>query len=187
MRSGYFCVLFKKSMKSMKKVLKSTLVFALLSLAIVPASAQKFGHLNSGNLLAQLPGTSEADAALKVYQDSLVAIGEEQAKALQTEFEAFYKRYQDGEITPAVAQKKQAEFQQKEQGLIQYEEQVAGLVAAKRQELIEPILVKLQDAINEVAKENGYTMIFDVSVFNTILFAKDADDIEALVKAKMGI
>jgi outer membrane protein len=45
----------------------------------------------------------------------------------------------------------------------------------------------LQDAINEIGKEGKYTMIFDTSIFNTILFARDSDDLEPLVKGKLGI
>lgn len=170
----------------MKKVLKASLLFALMAFATF-AQAQKFGHLNAGNLLAQMPGTQDADEQLKVYQDSLVALGEADAKALQEEAATFYERYQAGEITPAVAQQKEAEFQQRQQELMQFEQVVINSVAEKRQELIEPILTKVQNAVNEVGKEGGYTMIFDVSVFNTILFAQESDDIEPLVKAKLGI
>jgi outer membrane protein len=49
------------------------------------------------------------------------------------------------------------------------------------------LLDRVQQAINEVGKEGGYNMIFDTSVFNTILFAMDSNDIEPLVKAKLGI
>lgn len=170
----------------MKKVLKINLLFVLMAFATF-VQAQKFGHVNAGNLLAQMPGTQAADDSLKVFQDSLVAIGESRMKKLQAEAEAFFAKYQAGDVTPAVAQQKQAEFQKEEQELATFEQEVLNAVGAKRQELIEPILTKVQNAINEVGKEGGYTMIFDVSVFNTILFAKESDDIEALVKAKLGI
>jgi outer membrane protein len=170
--------------ETMKKVLKLNLLLACLAFATV-LQAQKFGHLNSGNILAEMPGAKAADESLKVFQDSMVTIGEERASKLQAEFEEFYQKYQSGDVPPAEAQKKQAEFQQREQELAQYEQEVIDKVAKKRQELIAPILAQLQDAINAVGKEGGYTMIFDVSVFNTILFAKDSDDIEALVKAKI--
>jgi len=171
----------------MKKLLKiSVLSFVLLVLAL-SVNAQKFGHLNSGNLLVQLPETKVADDQLKVYQDSLVTIGEEKAMKLEEEFNAFALEYRQGNIPPATAQKKQAEFQQKEAELEALEEEIVGLVSAKREELIGPILEKVQAAINEVGKEGGYTMIFDTSIFNTILFNLEDDDIEPKVKAKLGL
>ena len=159
----------------------------MLTVVAVSLNAQKFGHLNSGNLLVQLPETKIADDRLKIFQDSLVTIGEEKAMKLEEEFTAFAKEYREGNIPPATAQKKQAEFQQKEAELEALEEEIVGLVSAKREELIGPILEKVQDVINEVGKEGGYTMIFDTSIFNTILFNQEADDIEPKVKAKLGL
>ncbi len=171
----------------MKKLLKSiSLVFFLTTISNF-VHAQKFGHLNTGNLLIQVPETKAADDKLKILQDSLVAAGQAHAKAAQAEYMAFAKEYQEGNIPPATAQKKQAEFEQKEQELAQLEQTISGQLAAKRQELLGPILDKLEKAVNEVGKEGGYTMIFDTSVFNAVLFAKDSDDIEPMVKAKMGL
>ena len=150
-------------------------------------NAQKFGHLNSGNLLIQIPATKAADEKLKTLQDSLVTVGEAQAKIAQEEYAAFVKEYQGGNVPPALAQKKQAEFEKKEQELAQLEDNIAAQLASKRKELLGPILDELEKAVNEVGKEGGYTLIFDTSVFNTILFARDSDDVEPLVKAKMGI
>lgn len=171
----------------MKKLLKSISLVLFLTTISNLVHAQKFGHLNTGNLLIQIPATKAADDKLKVLQDSLIAAGQAHAKAAQEEYMAFAKAYQEGNIPPAAAQKKQAEFEQKEQELAQLEQTISEQIAAKRQELLGPILDQLEKAVNEVGKEGGYTMIFDTSIFNTILFAKDSDDIEPLVKAKMGI
>ena len=171
----------------MKKLLKFFSLTLLLATAANQLQAQKFGHLNTGNLLIQIPATKAADDKLKVLQDSLVAAGEAHAKAAQEEYAAFAKEYQAGNIPPVEAQKKQAEFEKKEKDLTQLEDDISAQLAKKRQELLGPILDQLEKAVNDVGKEGGYTMIFDTSVFNSILFAKDSGDIEPLVKAKMGI
>ncbi len=171
----------------MKKLLRIGSLALLLAFVANHLQAQKFGHLNSGNLLIQIPATKAADDKLKAMQDSLVTVGEARAKAVQQEYQAFVKLYEEGNVPPAEAQKKQAEFEQKEKGLAQLEDEIVAFVTKKRQELLGPILDSLDKALKEVGKEGGYTMIFDTSVFNTILFAKDTDDVEPLVKAKMGI
>ncbi len=172
----------------MMKLLKISMLSSILALlAVVSANAQKFGHLNSGNLLVQMPETKVADEQLKVYQDSLVKVGQDRAKKLQEEYNLFAQAYETGNVPPIEAQKKQGEFQQKQEELSKFEEDVIQMVGKRREELIAPILDKVQAAINEVGKEGSYTMIFDTSVFNTILFAKDSDDIEAKVKAKLGL
>ncbi|MBI5916974.1 MAG: OmpH family outer membrane protein [Bacteroidetes bacterium] len=171
----------------MKKLLKISLLVFLIAFTADSLKAQKFGHLNSGNLLIQIPATKIADDKLKVLQDSMVAVGEARAKALQEEFNSFMKVYNEGSVTPAESQKKQAEFERKQQELAAYEDEIIALINKKRDELLAPILAEVQKAIDAVGKEGGYTMIFDTSVFNTILFAQDSDDVEPLVKVNLGI
>jgi len=50
-----------------------------------------------------------------------------------------------------------------------------------------PILQKVQDVINEIGRENGYTMIFDTSIPNAFLFVEDSVDISKMVLGKLGI
>lgn len=171
----------------MKKIVKSLSAVLMIMAIATQVHAQKFGHLNSGNLLLQVPETKTADAQLKSLQDSLVAAGQAHAKAAQEEYVAFMKEYQSGNVPPATAQKKQAEFEAKEKELAELEDKISAQLADRRKQLLGPILDRLEKAINEVGKEGGYTLIFDTSVFNTILFARESDDVEPLVKAKMGL
>lgn len=171
-------------MKLLQKIFSTLSLLALLTASL---QAQKFGHVNTGNILVQIPATKNADVKLKAMQDSLVALGETRAKAMQEEYIAFAKAYEEGNVPPVEAQRKQAEFEKKEQELAKLEDEIVAYIAQKRKELLNPILESLDKALKEVGKEGGYTMIFDTSVFNTILFASDSDDLEAKVKAKMGI
>jgi outer membrane protein len=56
----------------------------------------------------------------------------------------------------------------------------------KKEELYSPIIKKAEDAINAIAKEKGYSYIFDTSV-GAVLFAQESDDVMALVKAKLSL
>jgi outer membrane protein len=171
----------------MKRIFKISSLSILLACFANNLMAQKYGHINTGNLLVQIPATKAADDRLKAIQDSLVAAGQAHAKKVQEEYMAFAKAYQEGNVPPAEAQKKQAEFETKEKELAALEDEITATIAKKRDELLGPILDKLEKAINEVGKEGGYTMIFDTSIFNALLFAAEANDVEPLVKAKMGI
>ena len=175
----------------MKKLLNISMLLVFLAITATNLQAQKFGYLNSGSILAAMPGVDASDQALKVYQDSLITIGEAKAAALKTEFEAFAAEYQGGNVPPIKAQQKQEEFQKREQELGQYEQVIYNMVNERRQKLLEPLIEKLQETINSVGKEGNYTMIFEIgssaSGFSAILFAPDADDVSALVKTKLGI
>lgn len=162
-----------------------TLFFALLLLGPSMAVAQKYGHLNFGNLIASLEDTKTADTDLEAYQKQLIAKGEEMAKEWQTKAQAFAQKVQAGELTPRQQQTQQEELEAERDEIIAYEQEVTQKVQAKRQELLSPIVDKAEAAIKAVAQEGGYVMIFDTSTFNAILFAKDSDDVMELVKAKL--
>jgi outer membrane protein len=59
-------------------------------------------------------------------------------------------------------------------------------VAKKRQALYQPIVEKINTAIKELAKEQGYTYIFDSSA-GVLLFAEESDNLIEPLKKKLGI
>ena len=168
----------------MKKI---ALLFAFALLTLTSGIAQKYGHMNFGNLIAALPQTEQANKDLETYQKQLVAKGEEMAKALQTDFEKILADAQQGKLSPVQQQTAEADLQKRQNEIRAYEQEVMQKVEAKRQELLKPIFDKAEAAIKAVAQENGYELIFDTSVFNAILFAQDSDDVMPMVKAKMGV
>ncbi len=172
----------------MEKIAKIFL-FSFIFLVFTGSSvvAQKYGHLNSGNLLVQLPETQKADEELRAFQSSMVKKGEEMANALKESFTKVNDDYNKGLLSPLQAQQKQAELEKKKDELSKYQQEVTEKVGKKREELFAPILDKVQKAIDAVGKENGYKFIFDSSIPNVILFALDSDNVEPLVKAKLGL
>ena len=75
---------------------------------------------------------------------------------------------------------------QEQQAIQAYEVEVQNKLAAKKQELYQPILQKVQQVVDQYGKEQGYTMIFDASI-GGILFADTADDLMPALKSKLGI
>ncbi len=168
----------------MKKIFFIVLLFAAVSFQ---ASAQKYGHLNFGNLIAAMPDTKAADTQLETYQKDLVTKGENMVKAFQEKYGQFVSDVQSGALAPKDQQTKQMALQKEQQTILDYENEVIQKVQEKRQELLKPIIDKAQKAIDDYAKTNGYEMIFDTSVFNAVLFVQDGDDLMAAIKAKLGL
>lgn len=172
----------------MKKVLNiSWLAILFVGIFATSSFSQKFGYVNSAAILVKVPATKSADETLKTYQDDLVKKGEEMAKKLQAEYKTFAKAYQGGTMPPVEAQKKQQALEKQQQDIVAYEQEVLTKLEQKRQELFEPILKRVEEAIQSVGKEGGYTFIFDTSVPNTILFVEEKDDVSSIVMAKLGL
>jgi|JI71714BRNA_FD_contig_21_3661123_length_647_multi_9_in_0_out_0_1 outer membrane protein len=162
---------------------------AAFFLTVVSAQAQtapKCGHMNLGNLLESLPETTEANKQLEALVNELGVKGDSLAKAFETAAAAFQADYQAGKLTPVVAQQQYAVLEKQQAEVTAYEQKLEAQVVAKREELLKPILTKVYDAIKMVAKENGYSMVFDTSTGAT-LYALESEDVTALVRKKLGL
>jgi len=172
----------------MKKLLRFT-VLSLAFFAFTASSAfcQKYGHLNSGNLLAGIPEVADADKKLTTFQDQLAKTFKAKVDAFKANYDAVSKQVNEGTLTPVQINEKEQELKVEQEKLAKEEQENLGKVQQKRQELLQPILDKVDKAIKAVGEENGYTMIFETSMINTVLFAKDSEDVMPLVKKKLGI
>ena len=166
---------------------KCLILFTFLMGCSTLLTAQKYGHLNFGNLISQMPETEKANSDLEAFQANLVAEGEKMAEAFREEYVSFATAVQNGDVPPKDQQAKQQQLQKKQQEILAYEQKVIADVQAKRDELLGPIIKRAEDAIAGVAKENGFAMIFDTSSFNAVLFAQESVNVMSMVKAKLGL
>jgi outer membrane protein len=72
--------------------------------------------------------------------------------------------------------KKQAELQERIMKFQELTQRSQYEIQQKEQSLTEPIILKLRDVINEIAKEKNYSLILERNE-NMVLFALDRDDL----------
>ncbi len=168
----------------MKRIFLVAVVIAAMCSSQLFAQSPKLGHINSVELVQMMPGMKEADEQLQTYQKSM----EDQFKSMQDEFQKMQQDYQAKEklMTDAVKEVKQKEMQQKYQLIQDFQQTAQEKIAAKKEELYNPILKKAEAAIKEVAKENGFSYVFDTSA-GGFLYTLDSDNIIDLVKKKLNI
>lgn len=167
---------------------KTILLGALFLMSVLALQAQeRYGHINLGNLIAQMPQAIAANDSLEVIQASKVAVA--QAKAAQFERDAgdFIRKVQAGELTPVQQQQQQAALEQRQAEVQQLEQVIALEMENERNRMLEPIVDRAMEAIEAVAEENDFAMIFDTSIFGAIMYAAEAEDVMPMVKAKLGI
>ena len=169
----------------MKCVFKMLIVgVCFLSFSGLSGQTIKLGHINSLELLSFMKGVKEADSQLEAYAKTL----DEQNSAMLAEYDAKVKEYKENEpgMMDAIKEVKLGGIQDLQDRILKFQQSAEDKLAAKREELIGPILEKAQKAIDEVAKENGYTYVFDTSA-GSILFSNESNDIMPLVKTKLGL
>lgn len=167
----------------MKKIVLFLACGFLLSSAVF-AQAPKFGYINSAELLQAMPEIKKANDEAESYAKSF----QEQLQTMGKEYESKVQAYQASQktMTDAVKEVKEKEIMDLQNRIESFNQSAQEKVGKKKEELYKPILEKADKAIKDVAKEKGYDYIFDTSS-NVLLYAKESDNILALVKAKLGI
>lgn len=168
----------------MTRNLAILLLLMLGSTGLRAQSTLKFGHINSTQLLSQMPDTKAADSSLQKFGASL----ESQLKTMSAEYQSKIADFKAKEASMAdpIRDAKIKEISDLEERIQSFQESAQSSMQKKKEELYTPILKKAEDAINTIAKEKGYSYVFDSSA-GTLLFAQESDDIMSLVKGKLGL
>lgn len=159
------------------------LALAMMVMSFGTMNAQKSATLDVAGILNAMPEKKKADIDLEAFAKTKGIELEKQEKALQTEIEAYQKGA--AKLTEAQRTAKEQELQKKVQNFQQLQ-QLAQQDLAKRQgEAYAPIEKKINDAVEKVAKANGYDFIFDANTVG-LIYKGGADATEA-VKKELGL
>ncbi|MBL6657403.1 MAG: OmpH family outer membrane protein [Flavobacteriales bacterium] len=165
----------------MKKVLLTLIVCVGF---ILSAQAQKFGYLNSNELLSMMPESIEMQEELQTYAKGL----ESQLSAMQAEYEKKVVEYQQNETsyTDVIKEDKIREIESIQQRVVEFQKNAQQSLSEKEAELFTPIRDRAMKAIDDVAKDGNYTFIFD-SGSGSFLYAAESENVLSLVKSKLGL
>ncbi|QQR98859.1 MAG: OmpH family outer membrane protein [Sphingobacteriales bacterium] len=168
----------------MKKII--TVLAFLIALSSTSLAQNKFGYMNSLELISLMPETQVADSSLQKYAFELQTLMEKMYKEYDTKANDAATKKQKGLLTPEQEEVVLIELQDLEKRINDFQSSAEEKVETKRQKAYDPILKKANDAIKTVAKANGYTYIFDTSA-QALLYAVEGDDIIELVKKQLNI
>lgn len=168
------------------------IVLAFLA-AAVTANAQdgglKIGYTNAEYILSNMPEAKQIESDLKVHEQQLSS----QLEAKSKDFQAKYQEYQRNaqNMIPEVRADKEQELQNLQNSIQKFQQDAQMSLQRKSGELLEPAFEKIQNAIDEVAKANGYTHVFNSGQpeagLNILLYAREEDNISDLVLKQLGI
>ncbi|MBR4147212.1 MAG: OmpH family outer membrane protein [Bacteroidales bacterium] len=171
----------------MNKIFKVFFLFAILlgMNGFVSAQTVKIAHVNTTEVMNAMPDKAKAEKSLENYYNEL----QEQLKVMYNEYTGKLQDYQSNAETMSnlVKQSKEKELVDLESRITAFQANAENEFEAKRAELLQPLLEKIQNAINSVGKEKGYTYILDVATGTTVYIGGDAVDVTKDVKAKLGI
>lgn len=156
----------------------------LMSLFVVAGSAQKLAYVNTQMILSEMPEVKQANSNLETFRNQLMNLGQMRVEAFQKKYQELELKQQRGELSPKQLEEETAKLKKDEEEIMRFEQDSQTRIREKNEELFQPILEKVQKAIDEVAKEEGFTYVFD-SGSGFILYADESTDITNRVLAKI--
>ncbi len=173
----------KPKMNQMKKFLTAAFITVTALVTASQVNAQtKIGYISTQELVSIMPETAKADSNLQQYRTALIQNAQEKQSSLETAIEKFNK--DSATMSVSVKDVKRGELQKMLNDLQAEDQRIQQQLQQRQQELIAPINRKAFDAVQAVAKENGYSFIFEK---DALLVAPPGDDVLQLVAKKMNI
>lgn len=170
--------------------IKSLIILLFLAVSAVSVKAQeqfKIGYTNIEYILSLMPETKSVDSEYKAYETQL----QNQLKAKGEELQNKLKIYQDGVngMTDLVRADKESELQSLNTRFEAFQRDAQTSLQKKQSELFAPLFEKIGKTVKVVAKENGYTHIFNTGVpgVDILLHADEKYDVSNLIFKKLGI
>lgn len=166
--------------------MKKTIIVALMALLPLGAFAQKFGHINSSDIIPLMTEYKTAQTELQTLQKQY----EEELDYMNTEYSKKIEDYdKNHETLPEnIRTRREQEIMESQQKMQQYYQDCQLNLEKKSQELMGDINSKLIKAIQTVGEEGAYVCIFDISG-GVVPFVSSTltTDVTEAVKAKLGI
>ena len=166
----------------MKKFL-ILITVALLCATTGYAQKAKFGHVDYGAVMKEMPGIDTAQQALMDYQEELEAVGQQMADEFKAK-QAEYVELANKTASSAILKVKEDELMKLYERLQDFVSSSELDLQQKQIELLKPFQERLLAAIKTVAEKEKYTYVFDITM---CAFYSDADDLTAAVKSELGI
>jgi outer membrane protein len=162
--------------------MKKLIIICILAVAAVGTYAQKLGHIDSQLLLGAMPEKDVVEKELQAYASEL----EGHLNGMKTQYEPKIAEVQSNPDLPqAILDAKIKEIQELEAAIQEFQVTANQDLSQKEAELLKPMIDKAQNAIDNVAKDNGFVYIFDSSTGVTVF--NGGEDVLPLVKAHLGL
>lgn len=159
------------------------LLLAIMIALPMSVFAQKFGTVNTAELMESLPEMKtvqeQMTAASNKYQDEFSKLQEEFNKKYQ-EFNAL-----DASTLETIKERRVQEMQELDAKIQKFRETADQDLRRQQQQLMAPIQENVMKAIQSVGAEGNYTFIFENGM--SLYTGTDVTDVTPLVKSRLGI
>ena len=167
---------------------KKTLFLLIVTLMTsISTYSQKFAYVDSDYILSKMPEFAEAEEKI----DDFSKEWQSEIELAYEEVEQMYRDYQSEQVllTSEMKTKREESIIEKEKSVQSLQQKYFGNngdLYKKRQDLIKPIQDRIFDAVQQLAANNKYSIIFDASSDLIMLYSNPELDKSDKVLELMG-
>ncbi len=151
----------------MKKLITLSLMLAF-ALLTTNVSAQKSAFVKTQEILIALPETAQMQKDLEAISQDFAA----NLETMQVELNNKIADYQANESTmnASVRSLKEADMQDLDTRMRQFEQSARQEIQAKQNELLQPIIEKVRTAVSDAAKAGGIAVVYDAAAESLVYY-----------------
>lgn len=170
-----------------KFALPFVLAFGLITAHAQTTTETKIGYADVDYIFSKMPESKQVETELKSTETMLKNQIETKAKEFQAKLQDYNANVNN--MLDAVRANTERELQQLQDNLTKLQQDAQTTIQNKHTQLMDPVFKKVGKAIEEVAKENGYTFILNQQIggLDVILYGDEKNDVSDLVLKKLGV
>lgn len=173
--------------------MRKFVLLVVLGLGVITSYAQtaaaKIGYADVDYIFSQMPDSKQIDADLKSLQAQLKNQIDTKVQEFQKKLADYNQAIQANTMPDAVRANTERELQQLQQNIEKLQQDAQTNLQNKQTQLMDPVYKKVGKAIEDTAKENGFTFILNQQIggLDVILYGDEKMDISDLVLKKLGV
>lgn len=158
-------------------------LIAILAIALFSftgtANAQKYGHINAQEILLAVPGYQASSDEMERYSNQKTKAFNDLQTTIQNDFQQYMAIRET--LPEAVQKSRDSDFREQEAKLQEFGVESQRRIEAKQNELMEPLLKQIQEAIKVVGREQGFAYIFDITQGGVVYFDGGIDATQLVI------
>ncbi|MEZ4773002.1 MAG: OmpH family outer membrane protein [Bacteroidia bacterium] len=171
--------------------LKTLAIILLVGFGLTGTTfAQKIGYANIEMILVYMPETKTMNQTLQTYEKKLGEQLQVKQQYAQQKYTEYLQLEQEGKLTQADKESREAELLKLDEEIQKQSATAQENLMKKRQDLLDPIVTKMQTQLKALATAEGYDYILntvDGSGVSIVLHGPEEHDLTQKLMTRLGI
>ncbi|WP_417887412.1 OmpH family outer membrane protein [Zunongwangia sp.] len=163
---------------------KLSFIITFLCIALNTNAQSKIAIIDADYIISKMPEISDVDQGIKNFNEQMQS---DMKSAIKT-YQGLVQNYKDSSavFTEDIKKERENTLISLENDIKNFRQRSSVMLQMKRNELTKPLYAKIDTALQEIIKEEGYTQVFHANS-GALAYSEPSSDITEKVLNKLGI